>query len=227
MKTPTNALDKLPVVEQTKLIPPTKVRALVARNRLLSRATDAAHARLLLITARAGYGKTSLLVQVHERLAGQESCLSWFSLDEADNDHVRFLSHLVASLQKARPSFGAGLAFALRSAAPMTAQALRSKLLNDLIEIDQEWFVFLDDYHVIVDADVRATLAAILLAPLPKLHFLMATRDRNELPVSRLKAMDQIVEIRSPDLAFSDREASQFSGDACRKPLDRHQVSSC
>ena len=225
MKTPTNALDKLPVVQQTKLIPPTKVRALVARNRLLSRATDAAHARLLLITAGAGYGKTSLLVQVHERLAGQESCLSWFSLDEADNDHVRFLSHLVASLQKARPSFGAGLAVALCSAAPMTAQALRSKLLNDLIEIDQEWFVFLDDYHVIADADVRATLAAILLAPLPKLHFLMATRERNELPVSRLKAMDQIVEIGSPDLAFSDLEASQFIGDACSKPLDRHQVS--
>lgn len=110
-------LADLRIVQQTKLIPPTKARALVARDRLLTRAMDAFDRRLLLITAGAGYGKTSLLVQVHEQLARQHAGLSWFSLDDADNDHVRFLSHLVETLQRASRSFASALAFTLRAAA--------------------------------------------------------------------------------------------------------------
>ncbi len=225
MKTRKSAPADLRVVQQTKLIPPTRVRALVERNRLLSRATEAANGRLLLITAGAGYGKTSLLVQLHEQLAGLHGRVCWLSLDEADNDHVRFLSHLVEAVHGSHPSFGSALDFTLRSAAPMTAPDLRSRLLNELAAIDQDQFVFVDDYHVIVDADVRATLSAILLAPLPKLHFLIATRNRNELPVSRLKTLDQMVEIESADLAFSELEAGQFIGNACSKQLDRQQLS--
>ncbi|CAN0315932.1 unnamed protein product, partial [Phaeothamnion confervicola] len=180
---------------------------------------------LLLITAGAGYGKTSLLVQVHERLAQQHTSLCWFSLDDADNDHVRFLSHLVETLQRTSPSFAGALAFTLRAAAPMSAATLRSKLLNELAAIDREHYVFFDDYHVIVDAEVRATVAAILLAPLPKLHFLIATRGRNELPVSRLKTLDQALEIESADLAFSALETSQFIGNASSKHLDENQLA--
>ena len=225
MSTRKRALAELRLVQQTKLIPPSKVRALVERDRLLSRALQAVDRRLLLITAGAGYGKTSLLVQVHEKLAQQHATRSWFSLDDGDNDHASFLSHLVATMQRANPSFATALAFTLRAAAPMSAAVLRSTLLNALATIDQQHYVFFDDYHVIVDADVRATLSAILLAPLPQLHFLIATRSRNELPLSRLKTLDQAVEIESADLAFSNLEVSQFIGNASSKYLDAEQLA--
>lgn len=225
MKKRKSAPDDLRVVQQTKLIPPTKTRALVERNRLLTRAMEATRGRLLLVTAGAGYGKTSLLVQVHECLVHQQCRLSWISLDDADNDHVRFLCHLVEALQTESPTFGAAIAFALRSAAPMTAPALRSKLLNELAAIEQDRYLFFDDYHAIADPDVRETVTAILLAPLPRVHFLIATRHRNELPVSRLKALGQMEEIESAELAFSNREASQFIDNACSKQLDGNQLS--
>ena len=183
------------VVQQTKLIPPSKARALVERDRLMSPAMAGARTRLLLITAAAGYGKTSVLVQLYETLAQQRRQLCWISLDAADNDHVRFLAHLVAGLRGAVPTFGAELALMLGSAAGAPASVLRSRLLNELTAIDDDLYLFLDDYHAIADPEVRDTLAAILLAPLPRIHLLIATRNRNEMPVGRLLALGQMVEI--------------------------------
>ena len=213
------------VVQQTKLIPPSKARALVERDRLMSPAMAGARTRLLLITAAAGYGKTSVLVQLYETLAQQRRQLCWISLDAADNDHVRFLAHLVAGLRGAVPTFGAELALMLGSAAGAPASVLRSRLLNELTAIDDDLYLFLDDYHAIADPEVRDTLAAILLAPLPRIHLLIATRNRNEMPVGRLLALGQMVEIGAAELAFSEVEAGQFIDNAGLKPLSRNQLA--
>ncbi|MGQ0622960.1 MAG: LuxR C-terminal-related transcriptional regulator [Panacagrimonas sp.] len=216
-------------VQQTKLIPPTKNGILVERGRLLARALDASRGRLLLITAAAGYGKTSVLAQVHEQLARQQLHVGWLSLDEADNDHARFLSHLVESLRNSGLGsglrFGSAISTLLGSGAPPPASILRTSLLNELAAIDQDLFVFLDDYHLIVDAEVRETLAAMLLAPLPRIHLLVATRSRNELPVNRLLALGQMTEIDGADLAFSDHETGEFIGSSCSKHLDLSQLA--
>lgn len=216
-------------VQQTKLIPPTKNGVLVERGRLLARALEASRGRLLLITAAAGYGKTSVLAQVHEGLARQQFHLGWVSLDEADNDHARFLSHLVESLRNSGLDsglrFGSAISNLLGSGAPLPASILRTSLLNELAAIDQDLFVFLDDYHLIVDVEVRETLAAMLLAPLPRIHLLIATRSRNELPVTRLLALGQMTEIDSAELAFSDSETGEFIGTSCSKRLDEAQLT--
>lgn len=211
-------------VQQTKLIPPTKNGALVERRRLIARALEGARGRLLLIAAPAGYGKTSVLAQVHEEL-GRSLPVGWVSLDEADNDHARFLSHLVESLRNTGLSVGSAIATLLGAGAPLPAAILRTSLLNELAAIDQDIYLLLDDYHLIVDVDVRETLAAVLLAPLPRVHLLIASRSRNELPVNRLLALGEMMEIDGAELAFSDGEAGQFMGTSCSKPLDPVQVA--
>lgn len=216
-------------VQQTKLIPPTKNGVLVERGRLLARALDASRGRLLLITAAAGYGKTSVLAQVHGGLARLGRHVGWVSLDEADNDHARFLSHLVEALGSSGLGtglrFGSAISTLLGSGAPLPASILRTSLLNELAATDPDLYLFLDDYHLIVDADVRETLAAMLLAPLPRIHLLIATRSRNELPVNRLLALGQMTEIDGAELAFSDLETGEFIGTSCSKHLDLVQLA--
>ena len=212
-------------VQQTKLIPPTKNGVLVQRGRLLARAFDALRGRLLLVTAAAGYGKTSVLAQVHQALARRRQPVGWLSIDEADNDHARFLSHLVESLRSTGMNFGSAIASLLGSGAPLPATILRTRLLNDLAAVDRDVYLFFDDYHLVVDTEVRETMAAMLLAPLPRIHLLIATRNRNELPVNRLLALGEMMEIGGAELAFSDAETSDFIDSSCSRKLDPVQVA--
>lgn len=212
-------------VQQTKLIPPTKNGVLVERNRLLSCALEAAQGRLLLINAAAGYGKSSVLAQVHEALRRRNARISWLSLDEADNDHPRFVLHLVEAVRKTRPRFGSTVTRLLGSGAPPAASVLRTSLLNELATLDQDLFLVLDDYHLIVDADIRETLSAILLAPLACVHLLVGSRSRNELPLNRLLALGQALEIDGAQLAFSDVETGAFIDASCARRLDATQLA--
>jgi LuxR family maltose regulon positive regulatory protein len=219
-----NQLDRWSV-QETKLIPPSRSGPLVERNRLLSRALDGARGRLVLFSAAAGYGKTSLLAQVHEEFDKKKLRVSWVSLDEGDNDHARFLSHLIESLRKSGLRFGAAIATLLGSGAALPPDILRTSLLNELSAIGEEVNIFLDDYHLVSDSEVQGTVAAILLAPLPRVHLLISSRSRTGLPLNRLRTLAQLTEVQGGDLAFSEAEAREFLGRSCRKALDVDQVA--
>lgn len=210
---------------QTKLIPPAKRGGTVQRGRLVSRAVQGAQGRLVLVVAGAGYGKTSLLGQVHETLLGRSRSVGWISLDESDNDLARFLAHLIEPIRRSDPQFGLSTDALLRSGVPLPPSILRSSLLNELSALQGDLHVFLDDYHLITDSEVRATINDLLLAPLPRLHLLVASRSANELPVARLRALGHLAEIQAEDLAFSDDEATDLLARAGRYALDRSQVS--
>jgi len=210
---------------QTKLIPPAKRGGTVQRGQLVARAVHGALGRLVLVVAGAGYGKTSLLGQVHEALLGRSRSVGWISLDESDNDLARFLAHLIEPIRRSDAQFGLSTDSLLRSGVPLPPSILRSSLLNELTALQGDLYLFLDDYHLITDAEVRATVNDLLLATLPRVHLLVASRSANELPIGRLRALGHLAEIQAEDLAFSDDEATDLLGRSGRYALDRSQVS--
>ncbi|MGH8519068.1 MAG: hypothetical protein ACREUE_16585, partial [Panacagrimonas sp.] len=214
------------VVLETKLIPPKVAGTVIRRQRLLSRALLGMQSKLVLLDAPAGYGKTSVLAQVHRILDNEHRRVAWLSLDDADNDLARFLSHLVAAVQRSGTRFGGSTVALLGSGAPLPPRILRTSLLNEMAALDEDMHVFLDDYHVINDGDVRETIAALLAAPLARLHVMVASRGRNDLPLlGKMRALGQLTHIDGAEMAFSEAEAWEFLGKTCKVPLQPADVA--
>jgi LuxR family maltose regulon positive regulatory protein len=196
----------------TKLFAPARRPQLVARPRLadqLDTTLDASH-RLTLVSAPAGFGKTTLLgdwlAHVGQRQA--HTRVAWLSLDDGDNDLTRLLTHLVAALH------GAGLDVNIALDSASTSAALTA-LVNDVSragerEPQEQWILVLDDYHAIEASEVHAAVT-FLLDHLPgHLHLVIATRSDPPLPLARLRSRGQLTEVRAADLRFTPSEAREF-----------------
>ena len=199
----------------TKLFVPARRGRPVARRRLveqLAATLDPDH-RLTLVSAPAGFGKTTLLTGWLAGLADQEPRVraGWLSLDAGDNDLVRFLTHVVAALEGAGLEIGAGPE-AVDAAAP---SAVLTALVNQVARAGGHapagsWVLVLDDYHVIEAAEVHEAVT-FLLDHLPEqLHLVIATRADPPLPVARLRSRGQLAEVRAGDLRFTATEAEEF-----------------
>jgi LuxR family transcriptional regulator, maltose regulon positive regulatory protein len=199
----------------TKLRPSQARPKLVARPQLTATLEREPGRRLTLISAPAGFGKTTLLVEwLRERADGEES-VAWLSLDEGDNDPVRFLSYLVAALRRTvGERFGEGILAALRSPEPPRMEAVLGAFVNELAELPGEVAVVLDDYHVI-DSESVHRIVSFLLERLPEdAHLVISGRVDPPLPIARLRARGQIIELHAADLRFTPEEAGAFLGDA-------------
>ncbi len=190
----------------TKLYAPPPQPRIVPRLRLIERLDEGVHRRLTLLSAPAGFGKTTLL---GEWVAGCERPAAWVSLDEADNDPTRFLAYLVAALQTIEADIGAGVLGALQSPQPPTESALTT-LLNELATVPHEFVLVLDDYHVIDAEPVDDALAFLIEHLPPRMHLIIATREDPQLPLARLRARGQLSEVRAADLRFTPSEAAEF-----------------
>ncbi len=191
----------------TKLyVPPARLNG-VPRPRLVERLDEGAGCRLTLISAPAGFGKTTL---VSEWLAGRKSPVAWLSLDEGDNDAARFLAYLVAALQTTAPGLGRGLLAALQSSQPPSTETLLTSLLNELASMAGSCVVVLDDYHVIDSPMVDQALVFLVEHLPPQMHIVIATREDPRLPLARLRARGQLTELRAADLRFTPAEAADF-----------------
>ena len=191
----------------TKLyIPPPRAKV-VRRSRLLEKLNDGLHRRLTLISAPAGFGKTTL---VSEWLAGCERPTAWLSLDAGENDPTRFLMYLVAALQTIASDIGEGVSGAIQSPQPPPIEAVLTALLNEINTIPEDFVLVLDDYHAIDAKPVDDTLT-FLLEHLPsQMHLVITTREDPRLPLARLRARGQLTELRAADLRFTPAEAAEF-----------------
>jgi len=195
-----------PILATKLYVPPPQPRV-VHRPRLIERLNEGLHRRLTLISAPAGFGKTTLL---GEWLAGCERPAAWLSLDEADSDPTRFLSYLVAALQTIAPNIGEGVLGMLQSPQPPPAESLLTTLLNEIATIEDDLALVLDDYHVI-DAKLVDDALTFLIEHLPpRMHLIIATREDPNLPLARLRARGQLAELRAADLRFTPSEAAEF-----------------
>jgi len=191
----------------TKLYMPISRNDYVRRSRLVERLNGGLDRRLTLISASAGYGKTTL---VSEWASSCGRSVAWLSLDEGDDDPVRFVTHLVAALQTVSSHIGAGVVHALRSAQPAATESLLTLLVNDIASTSISMVLVLDDYHRIGDERIAAAVSYLLEKLPPQLHLVIATRANPQLPLSRLRVRGQLAELRDADLRFTPDEAAAF-----------------
>src|SRR4028118_1906198 len=195
-----------PILATKLYVPPPRPRV-VLRPRLIARLNEGLHRRLILVSAPAGFGKTTLL---GEWVAGCERQVAWLSLDEGDSDPARFLSYLVAALQTIFPEIGEGVLGALQSPQPPPTESILTALLNEITAVSDDLVLLLDDYHVIDAKPVDDALTFLLEHLPPQVHLVIATREDPHLPLARLRARGQLTELRAVDLRFTPSEAGEF-----------------
>ncbi|MCB8975958.1 MAG: hypothetical protein H6657_00835 [Ardenticatenaceae bacterium] len=197
---------------QTKLFMPLLRPFNVPRPHLIQKLNDRLwldgrfHRPLTLISAPAGFGKTSLVV---EWLAQPPAPVAWLALDDADNDPARFAAYWLAAVQQVAPTLGAGLLAGLPT--PLTAlQPFATQLLNQLAALGQPLLLVLDDYHLIHNEQVQTAVALFIEHLPPNAHLVLTSREDPPLPLPRLRARGQLVELRQRDLQFSPAETATF-----------------
>src|SRR5712691_5394961 len=191
----------------TKLYLPRLRPNVVSRPRLLERLNEGLHRKLTLIAAPAGFGKTTL---VSEWVEGIERPTAWLSLDEGDNDPARFLTYLVAALQRIAPTIGEGVSGVLQSPQPPPTESILTALLNEITAIPDHFVLVLDDYHVLDAKAVDQALTFLLEHLPPHMHLVIATREDPSLPLARLRVRGHLTEVRVTDLRFTHSEAAGF-----------------
>ena len=192
---------------RTKLFIPRSRANLVPRPRLVERLNAGLDRKLTLMAAPAGFGKTTLLA---EWIAQSPRCVTWLSLDDGDNDSTQFWAYFIASLQQFQPGLGEGALALLQSHQQSPVTSILTALINEITDIPGTFAIVLDDYHFINYQPIHEALA-FLLAHLPaNLHLVITTRADPPLPLARLRARDQLTEIRANDLRFTPDEAAEF-----------------
>ena len=194
---------------ETKLHVPRWRRSLVARPRLSERLSRGAESALTLVSAPAGFGKTTLLAEWLAAAPADGRSVAWLSLDQRDNDPALFWTYLVAALKTAAPGIDAGALSLLQPPEPPSEAGLVT-LLNDLDAISNDVVLVLDDYHVIDARDVQDGMAFLLEHLPPQIHLVIASRTDPALPLARLRGRGELVEIRAADLRFTPGEAAAY-----------------
>lgn len=199
------------VLLATKLHVPAIGAQLVHRGALLDALSAGRRRKLTLLSAPAGWGKTTLLAQ-WALGAGEAERFAWLSLDSSDNDPVWFWMYVVAALQKVRPGMGIRAIELLRMGAD-PVQVVLPTLLNDLDTIASPVVLILDDYHLVVGRALHEQLAFFISRMPANLHLVLATRSDPMLPLARLRASGELAEVRTDDLRFLPIEADHLLND--------------
>ena len=197
----------------TKLYVPKLRRGLVARPRLLERLRRGEESRLTLVSAPAGFGKTTLLAEWLGQTPGEDRCVAWFSLDPSDNEPSSFWTYVVTAFQRAVPGVGSA-ALELIASSPLPTDVVLTTLLNELAAAPGEVWLVLDDYHLVDSGDVRDGMTLLLEHLPPNVHVVLSTRADPDLPLSRWRVRGELVEIRAADLRFTSDEAATYLNEA-------------
>jgi LuxR family maltose regulon positive regulatory protein len=181
---------------------------LVSRSHLIERLEQGMEQAVTLVSAPAGFGKTTLLSQW---IAECGKPVAWLSLSPEDNDPVLFLSYLIAALHTVAPHLETTALALLRTPQPPPPETVMTLLVNDLMRSPTgDFALVLDDYHLITAEPLHRALNALVEHIPPQMHLLIATRADPPLPLSRLRVRGHLLELRAADLRFSSQEASTF-----------------
>lgn len=198
---------------KTKIGVPPLRKGIVARARLSSRLNEGFRSghgfgrQLTLVSAPAGYGKTTLILEWIQRL---ELPVAWLSLDETDNDPTRFLAYLLAAIQQVHAGFGKKWEAILKSPQRPPDSVILTMLVNEIASIPASLLLALDDYHAIQTLAIHRQIAFLLEHQPANLHLVITTREDPLLPIPRLRARGQVLEMRQDDLRFNTDETTSF-----------------
>jgi LuxR family maltose regulon positive regulatory protein len=220
----------------TKLyIPPTRLQ-LVSRPRLTEQLNEGLHRKLTLISAPAGFGKTTLISKWVEDLTTISSKenqyinkVGWLSLDESDSDPVRFLNYFIAAIRQAEGgnvNLGEGALSMLQSPQPPPMDPILTSIINELTTIQGKLVLILDDYHLISTPPIDDLLTSFLEHLPPQLHLIISTRSDPQLPLARLRGSNQLNELRATELRFTFAEISEFLNETMALELSAEDIAS-
>jgi len=200
----------------TKLFIPTNRPELVSRSHLVEQLNGGLHRKLTLISTPAGFGKTTLVtkwIQSQEDDASSPFLVGWVSLDEGDNDAVRFLSYLITALNRTpglETAIGIDALQMVQSPQPPPLETILIAVINELALVTAKIVLVLDDYHLIDTPHIHECLNFLIENLPPQLHLVITTREDPPIQISRLRARGQLNELRALDLRFTLEEAAQF-----------------
>ncbi len=190
----------------TKLYKPAPPPDLVLRPRLF-KILRTSTAKLTLISAPAGFGKTTLVTQW---LAESDQPSAWLSLDKEDADSARFLRYLISAIQTIEPHLGDAVLAMLQSPQTPPPEAILPGLLNEIATVEDDFILVLDDYHLANTTSIDNILEFLLKHLPPQMRFVITTREDPNLPLARLRARREMIEFRAHDLRFTVDEATDF-----------------
>jgi LuxR family transcriptional regulator, maltose regulon positive regulatory protein len=211
----------MPVLVTKLFVPPPRPK-LVQRARLSERLNEVFRHKLTLLSAPAGYGKTTL---VSDWLADCKQPSAWLTLDEGDNDPTRFLAYVVAAIQTVSADFGTEVVGMLLSPQPAPPDTILLALLNEIATIGDQFVLVLDDYHVIDAKPVEHALTFLLEHQPPQMHLVVATRDDPQLPLARLRVGGHLAELRVADLRFTTAESTEFLNGVMGLTLSAQEIA--
>ena len=211
-----------PLLLATKLYLPPARANLVSRPHLTRRLDEGLARKLTLISAPAGFGKTTLL---SEWIPHSQRRITWVSLDEGDNDPTRFWSYFIAGLQRLNPGLGENALLLLQSPQPPPLELCLTTLLNEVATFPEPIALILDDYHVIENPSLHEAVIFLLDHQPPQLHLIITTRADPPLPLSRLRGREQLTELRAEDLRFTFDEMTAFFDQIMGVRLSKEDVA--
>jgi LuxR family maltose regulon positive regulatory protein len=187
--------------------------------------------KLSFVSAPAGYGKTTMVLEWLDQISilDPESKLgdsiAWVSVDESDNDPARFISYIIAAIQRVQPGYGEATAALVHSPQPPPWEAILTTLINEMAAIVQPFLLLLDDYHTIRTPEIHRQVGFLLEHQPHHMHLVLITREDPLLPLSRLRAGGQMVEIRQDELRFSPSECAEFLQVVMGIPLSGAEIA--
>lgn len=212
-------------VLETKLYSPKWRPGLVSRPRLIERLLDGVEQPLTLVSAPAGFGKTTLLAEWLAKRPNCDAPVGWVSLDRSENDAALFWAYVIRALQKVQPGLGSTALSMLHSTRRPPAELVLTSLINEIAASDREFVVVLDDYHVIEAPQVHAGVT-FLVDHLPaRMQLIIASRSDPGVPLARLRARGQVTELRAADLRFTPDETASFLNQVMALGLTAADVS--
>jgi LuxR family transcriptional regulator, maltose regulon positive regulatory protein len=196
----------IPILATKLYVQPRRSR-IVLRRRLDERLDEGLQRRLTLVSAPAGFGKSTI---VAEWVAECGLPVAWLSLDEGDAEPTRFLAYLVEALRTIRPGVGDGVLATLGSRQPPPVEETLTPLINELAALPMDVVLVLDDYHSVDGSPAEEAVAFLLEHRPSRVHVTIATREDPALPLARWRARAELTEIRAADLRFTPDESAAF-----------------
>jgi LuxR family maltose regulon positive regulatory protein len=210
-----------PLIQTKLFIPPLRPK-LVQRTHLIEKLNRTAYCKLTLISAPAGFGKTTLL---SEWISDREIPVGWISLDKGDNDPVQFIHYLVGALQSIDETIGEATLTMLRNPQRPPIGSIMANLIRDIADICNDCVLVLDDYHAIDTKEIHHIVESLLDYLPGKMRLVLATRVDPPLPLARLRGRNQMTELRVFDLSFTHDETVVFFNKMMSMGLTKQEIA--
>ena len=209
----------------TKFFIPVSSHVLVSRPRLSTVLDEGLQRSLTVISAPAGFGKTTLLSSWVQTLPKEAASVAWVSLDEQDNDPVRFWMYVFTALDRTQSGMCSDLVTYLHNQQSPPIQYLLTALINRLAERTERWLLALDDFHLVTEQTIHTFFTYLVEHAPPQLRIILASRSDPPLPLARLRARGQLLEVRADQLRATTEEAATFLREVMGVQLSDHDLA--